>query len=122
MSSPETCPDCGSTDRYIRVPKILAAIYCYKCGKILGRVQKRSEIPKIIKNMRDYEASLGENGRAFKIIQKVSGVTKYRCSFCKALLFTSEDPERGGQVSLKEANYCPVCGKEFAITVNGGRI
>lgn len=113
------CPDCGGRAFFIKKASYNAAVYCRRCGKVVGRVKGESDIRSIVKQMMDYDAVIGDEKYALKILKEINGVTKYRCSSCKALLFTSDNPERGGQISLKDdAKYCPMCGKEFLFTVS----
>lgn len=110
----EKCPYCKGTERYIKTMRVGATIFCRNCHNKIGNVRSHTQVKEIIKEMKEYEKSLGEEGKAFKVTTKYStGSVRIRCSNCRCLLFDSEYPEQGAQVKLINANYCPMCGKEF---------
>lgn len=114
------CPDCGCTDFFIRKASYNSAIYCRNCGKVVGRIKGERDIRAMARKMLEYEKKAGNSNKySLKIMNDINGVTQYRCSNCKCLLFTSADPESGGQISLKDdAKYCPMCGNEFLFTIS----
>lgn len=105
------CWVCQSKDVYVKAAGVKVGLYCVTCGSwvrwLSGNDLKHAYF--IMKRR-----GLLPDNLAYKHVEQRRNKNLIRCSACRCRLWDSSLTSAEGQFDMREARYCPKCGKRIA--------
>lgn len=103
------CPKCKETAPTLRQMGTKIGVYCKNCGKWLFWVNDRYEMRKVKKAILDSQS----DDKAWRDFSYRKDGIVVSCGECNSMLYDDRQPAPGRYFNLKNAKFCPNCGKEF---------